>query len=240
MTHTVLILGANSDIGKAIATAFDKEGAHVHLAGRSVGDLDNYYRGRLRSSTLWEFDALDFQSHASFFDAIVPKPTIVISVFGVLGDQTGGQSNFDEVQKIVGTNFLGAVSILNHVANVFEVERSGQIIGISSVAGDRGRQSNYLYGASKAAFSAYLSGLRNRLFKSNVHVMTVKPGFVATRMTAGLVLPQRLTARPDEVATAIVRASHRRQDVLYVLPIWRLIMVIIRIIPETLFKRLNL
>jgi short-subunit dehydrogenase len=117
---------------------------------------------------------------------------------------------------------------------------SGTIIGISSVAGERGRASNYVYGAAKAGFTAFLSGLRNRLAAKGVRVITVKPGFVATRMTEGMKLPPRLTAQPEEVAAAILAATSRRFDVTYVRPIWWLIMAIIRLIPEPVFKKLKL
>ena len=112
--------------------------------------------------------------------------------------------------------------------------------GISSVAGERGRATNYIYGAAKAGFTAYLSGLRNRLAKTGVHVVTVLPGFVATKMTEGMDLPLRLTAQPGEVADAIVRAVERKTDVVYVRPIWRLVMFVIRSIPEFIFKRMRI
>ena len=111
---------------------------------------------------------------------------------------------------------------------------------MSPVAGDRGRASNYCYGAAKAGFTTYLSGLRNRLAGKGVHVVAVKPGFVRTRMTQGMKLPPALTAEPDEVAATIVRAEARRSNIVYVRPVWRLIMLVIRHIPETVFKRLSL
>jgi decaprenylphospho-beta-D-erythro-pentofuranosid-2-ulose 2-reductase len=123
------------------------------------------------------------------------------------------------------------------LANHFERRGSGTLVGISSVAGDRGRASNYVYGSAKAGFTAFLSGLRNRLAKKGVHVVTVKPGFVATRMTAGMNLPKALTAHPDDVARAVYRAFERKNDVIYILPIWWMIMRIICIIPEILFKK---
>ena len=129
---------------------------------------------------------------------------------------------------------------MNIIANDFEQRRSGTIIGISSVAGDRGRQSNYLYGSAKAALTTYLSGLRNRLARSNVHVVTVKPGFVRTKMTSGLALPGPLTAKPERVAADIFDAYQKRGDQLYTLWPWRYLMFIIRNIPEPVFKRLRL
>jgi short-subunit dehydrogenase len=126
------------------------------------------------------------------------------------------------------------------LANGFEARGSGTLIGISSVAGDRGRATNYAYGAAKAGFTAWLSGLRNRLAKRGVHVMTVLPGFVETRMTAGMDLPAKLTAKPAEVADAIYRGTQSGRNVIYVKPVWALIMAIIRNIPERVFKRLKL
>jgi short-subunit dehydrogenase len=138
------------------------------------------------------------------------------------------------------TNYVGAVSILNLVAHDYLQRRAGVIVGVSSVAGDRGRASKLLYGSSKAGFSAYLSGLRNKLAPSGVHVLSVKPGFVSTRMTAGMDLPPLLTATPEQVALAVYKAVIRRQNTLYVKWFWRWIMLVIRLIPEPLFKKLHL
>ena len=121
-----------------------------------------------------------------------------------------------------------------------EKNKNGFIVGVSSVAGDRGRKANYIYGSSKAAFSAYLSGLRNRLFESKIQVLTVKPGFVATKMTDGLDLPEKLTAQPEEVAKDIFVAQQKGKDILYTKGIWRLIMLIIKHIPEFIFKKLSI
>ena len=117
---------------------------------------------------------------------------------------------------------------------------SGCLVGISSVAGDRGRASNYVYGSAKAGFTAFLSGLRNRLAKQNVHVVTVKPGFVNTSMTEGMDLPAKLTAEPEEVANAIVKSVEKSRDIIYVRPVWQLVMAIIRNIPERIFKKTSI
>jgi short-subunit dehydrogenase len=130
--------------------------------------------------------------------------------------------------------------LLNTVAARMELRGSGAIIGVSSVAGDRGRASNYVYGSAKAGFTAFLSGLRNRLTKKGIRVMTVKPGFVRTKMTEGMKLPNPLTATPSEVGQAVVKAWQKKRDVIYVRPVWWVIMTIIRAIPEVVFKRLNL
>ena len=137
-------------------------------------------------------------------------------------------------------NFEGPASVLAVLANRFEARGSGTLVGISSVAGDRGRATNYIYGAAKAGFTAYLSGLRNRLAKKGVHVVTVLPGFVATRMTDGLDLPPKLTAEPAEVGEAIALAVEKKRNVIYVKPIWWLVMAVIRNIPEAVFKGLKL
>ena len=118
--------------------------------------------------------------------------------------------------------------------------KKGTIVGISSVAGERGRQSNYLYGSAKAGFTAYLSGLRNRLFHKGVHVVTVQPGFVYTSMTENLKLPALLTAKPEDVADAVYQRCKKKKNIIYVKWFWRWIMLIIKIIPEFMFKKLKL
>jgi len=140
----------------------------------------------------------------------------------------------------MATNYSGPALFLLAGARFLGGGRQGCIIGISSVAGDRGRGSNFVYGSAKAGLTAFLSGLRNRLSRTGIHVMTVKPGFVATSMTAGMKLPPLLTAKPDEVARAILKAHRARRNIVYVKPVWRLIMTIIAMIPEPIFKRLSL
>lgn len=240
----VLILGATSDIAKALAYTFAGQGfnpllaaRHSHRLATVVSDIN--IRHGVEAAAL-EFDALDFAGHASFYRNLPVQPDVVICVFGFLGDQQTAQTDFAEAQKIINTNYTGAVSILNIVANDFEQRHRGAIIGISSVAGDRGRQSNYIYGSAKAAFTAYLSGLRNRLYKVDVPVITVKPGFVRTKMTAGKPLPGPVTAKPDRVAADVYRAYLKHKDVVYTLWMWRFIMLIIRHMPEAIFKRLKL
>lgn len=244
MEENVLILGATSDIAVALARKFASEGFSITLAGRNLdrlraieGDLKIRYGGHVNSAA---FDALHFQGHSAFYHALPEKPDIVVCVFGVLGDQLYAQSDWQECERILTSNYVGAVSILNIVANDFEQRRRGTIVGISSVAGERGRQSNYLYGSAKAGFTAYLSGLRNRLFKSGVHVLTVKPGFVRTRMIENIRTPGPVTAAPKQVANQIFEAVRKRTNVIYVLPVWGVIMRVIRNIPEGVFKKLKL
>ncbi|MEM6522515.1 MAG: SDR family oxidoreductase [Bacteroidota bacterium] len=240
----ILILGATSDIGKAMAHAYAKENTKITLAARSLDHL-NPIKSDLEirfnvSVDIIEFDALDYKSHIKIVNSIDPVPDVVVCIFGVLGDQEEAQNDWVQASKIMETNYIGATSILEGFAKRMILQNKGVIVGISSVAGDRGRQSNYFYGSSKAAFTSYLSGLRNRLFKEKIHVLTVKPGFVKTKMTEGLDLPPLLTASPEQVASAIKRAVEKRKNSIYVLPIWRLIMFVIRAIPESIFKRLKL
>ncbi|GEP98605.1 SDR family oxidoreductase [Chitinophaga cymbidii] len=241
---TVLILGAASDMAVAIARKYATEKYAVQLAARKPEQLYALQQDlQIRAGvpvTTHAFDALDFASHPAFYRQLEVKPDIVICVFGYLGDQQAAQSDWNEAARILHTNYTGAVSILNVVAEDMAARQSGAIIGISSVAGDRGRMSNYLYGSAKAGFTAYLSGLRNRLFHTGVHVMSVQPGFVNTRMTENLTLPPLLTAQPEEVAKDIFKGAAARRNVIYTKWFWRYIMFIIRNIPEFIFKKLKL
>lgn len=186
-----------------------------------------------------EFDALNYGTHSDFYHQLKQKPDIVVSVFGILGQQSEAEINFEHAHRIIDSNFTGQVSILNIVANDFEKSKHGTIIGISSVAGERGRKSNYIYGASKAAFSTYLDGMRHRLYGSNVHVMTVKPGFVRTQMTAGLPLPKPVTAEPNQVANFIYKGILKKKNTIYTFPIWRWIMLLIKNIADLRFHKTN-
>ena len=241
---TILILGATSDLAQAIAKRYAAEGWHIILAARNKEMLGVISEDlRIRSTAEIEpieFDARDFSSHPNFYQSLKIKPDVVISVFGYMGDPLLARSDFDEAHQTIDVNYTGAVSILNIVAADFEARGKGSIVGISSVAGDRGRQSNYMYGSAKAGFTVYLSGLRNRLVKSGVHVMTVKPGFCRTKMTETLDLPAALTAEPEQVATAIFKGVEKKKNVVYTLWMWRWIMLLIRHIPESIFKKMEL
>ncbi len=241
----LLILGANSDLALALARRFARsEKAALFLASRDMELLnkraeDIRIRHGVRAEVLY-FDATDAAAHAGFYAGLDPKPDGVILAFGDMGDQKLAQKDAAETRKIFAVNLLGAVSILDIIAGDFERRGHGFIIGVSSVAGERGRQSNYVYGAAKTGLTVYLSGLRNRLCTSGVRVMTVLPGFMATKMTEGMDLPGLLTAAPEAAADAIYKAYLRKKDVIYVKWFWRWIMRIIRWIPEPMFKRLSL
>jgi len=239
----VLIVGAKSDIAKELAKEYARNGYNLYLAARrneSLSDLSSDIRIRYGVDVqLKELDITDFQSHVGFYESLNPKPLGVIVVSGYMADQKECEKDWAKTLNTINVNYTGPVSLLNIVANDMEQNKNGFIVGISSVAGDRGRKANYIYGSSKAAFSAYLSGLRNRLYDSKVQVLTVKPGFVNTKMTQGLNLPKRLTAEPRDVAVDIFKAQQNKKDVLYTKARWRLIMFIIKNIPEFMFKKLN-
>ncbi|RJP82057.1 MAG: SDR family oxidoreductase [Desulfobacteraceae bacterium] len=242
----LLILGANSDVAYAVAGAFaGHEKASILLASRNmellekkVQDLTIRYGVEV---SCCRFDVTDFESHASFYASLATKPDVVVYSAGYMpATQEEAQKNYKEALKILAVNFSGAAAMLEVIAADFERRGHGTIIGISSVAGERGRQSNYIYGSSKAAFNAYLSGMRNRLCRRGVHVMTVLPGFIHTKMTEGLDLPGLLTAKPEEVAEDIYRAFRKKKDILYTKWFWRWIMAVIKGIPEMVFKRMSL
>ena len=195
----VLLLGASSDMATAIARKFAQDKYDVILAGRNTLQLEEFktdveIRYQVKAAVA-QFDAVDFVSHSSFYNNLPFKPDITICIFGYLGDQQKSSTDWKEAQNVIQSNYTGAVSILNIISEDYAAKKKGVIVGISSVAGERGRQSNYIYGSAKAGFTAYLSGLRNNLFKFNVHVITVLPGFVYTKMTAELKLPHLLTQR---------------------------------------------
>ncbi|MCX6199253.1 MAG: SDR family oxidoreductase [Bacteroidetes bacterium] len=242
--RTAIILGAKSDMAKALAVNLAKRKVDLVLAARNAAEmkpmkmeLETAYH---ISVSLVEFDALNYSSHVSFMQQIPENSDAVFCVFGFLGNQELAEQNNKEMLKIIETNYVGAVSILELFASKFQQQRKGIIVGISSVAGDRGRQSNYFYGSSKAALTTYLSGLRNRLRVYNVQVLTVKPGYVKTAMTAHLQLPKFITATAEEVAEQIMHAIDSNRNEIYVLPIWRYIMLVIKLIPERIFKRMKL
>jgi decaprenylphospho-beta-D-erythro-pentofuranosid-2-ulose 2-reductase len=241
---TVLILGATSDMGYAIAKKFAAEGYDVQLTARKPEQLHAFQSDLQirygRKCSIHAFDVLDFTSHAAFYNSLSPKPDVSVCVIGYMNDNEKVIQDWSESLKTINTNYTGTVSILNIIASDYAQRGSGTIVGISSVAGNRGRQSNYIYGSAKAGFTAYLSGLRNALFKKGVHVMTVLPGFVYTKMTEHLKLPKPLTAQPADVANVIYHGVLKKSNVVYVKWFWRWIMFIITSIPEGIFKKLKL
>lgn len=241
----VLIVGAGSDIARACALRFAQAGHPIQLAARGgarrlTADATDIALRTGVAVSCHDLDILDTARHADFMDGLPALPAVVICAVGLMGDQAENQRDPTAAARVFRSNFEGPALLLGLIADRMEARGAGVIVGISSVAGERGRASNYIYGAAKAGFTAWLSGLRNRLSRSGVHVVTVLPGFVATAMTEGLDLPARLTAQPDEVAQAIFRAVARRRNVIHVRPVWALIMAIIRALPEPVFKRTRL
>ena len=242
--ETALIIGATSDIGRAIARRLARDGCALQLAARHAEDLAREVQDmRPRTTgavTAHHCDLLDADGGVSLLDGLEVLPDVAVCVVGLAGDQKAAERDGAVAQRVMRTNYVGPALLMAALAERFEQRGSGVLAGVSSVAGERGRASNYVYGSAKAGFSAFLSGLRNRLAGSGVHVVTVKPGYVRTRMTDGMNLPPALTAEPGEVAQAVVRAIRRRRNVVYVRRIWRPIMLIVRALPERIFKRTKL
>lgn len=243
---SVLVLGATSAIAQATIRLYAGRGAHLYLVARGAEKLavvaaDARVRGASEVNTR-VLDLDDLSAHASLLADVDQKLTnmdIVLVAHGVLGEQADAERDFATAEKVLLINFLSVVSLLTPIANDFEQRKGGTIVAISSVAGDRGRKSNYVYGTSKAALSVFLDGLRARLDRQGVSVVTIKPGFVATPMTAHL-KQGALFATPEQIAQGIVRAVDKKKDVVYLPWFWRPIMFIIRAIPERIFKKLNL
>lgn len=241
----VLILGATSPIAVATARALTAEGASAFvLAGRSPDKLkrvadDLAARFDVEVDTS-HYDAVDWQTHASWVAGLPWVPDAVVVATGLLGEQDQAQTDAEHAQAILTCNFNGVVTTLEPLAQAMQARGSGVIGVMGSVAGLRGRQSNYVYGSAKAGLHAYLSGLRNRLFSDGVHVTTALIGWVRTPMTAEFDLPAALVSEPAKVGQGLAKAMVRGKSVVYLPGYWRLIMWVIRSIPEALFKRLKL
>ncbi|MFR0689047.1 SDR family oxidoreductase [Enterobacterales bacterium AE_CKDN230030158-1A_HGKHYDSX7] len=242
----ILIVGATSAIAEATARRFATRGAELFLLARNQERLASLAEGLTACGASAvhsaSFDASDFSRHQGALAAALETLgglDLVLIAHGTLGDQKACEQDAAATLSELNTNALSVISLLTPLANYFEKQGHGSIAVISSVAGDRGRQSNYVYGTAKGALSIFLQGLRNRLFKSGVQVLTIKPGFVDTPMTAAF--PKGpLWATPEKVAGDIDKAIARGKDVLYTPGFWCLIMAIIRSIPELIFKRLSL
>ena len=239
---TVLIIGAKSDIAIAVAYKFASEGWNLQLTARNSAELevivnDIKIRHEIKVS-VYEFDILNFDTFDMTINSLDCLPQTVICTVGLLGNQANDEKNLLNSTLIMKTNYLGPSLFLGQIANHFENRGFGSIIGISSVAGDRGRSSNYIYGSAKSGFTSFLAGLRNRLFKSNVNVLTVVPGFVNTKMIKKIKTPMIITNSPEHIGRMIFK-NRFRSKVIYPFP-WRIILFIIKIIPERIFIRLKL
>jgi decaprenylphospho-beta-D-erythro-pentofuranosid-2-ulose 2-reductase len=242
---TLLVLGGTSDIGRATALHYAAAGWRVLLTARDAEagrrNADDIAARAGAAVSVHLLDVLDTECFRSFVDGLPVLPDTVVSVVGELGDQARAESDLEHAARVLRANFEGPALLLGLFAERFAARGSGTLVGVSSVAGDRGRGSNYVYGSAKAGFTAFLSGLRNRLASAGVRVITVKPGFVRTRMTSAMKLPPLLTAEPSEVGTAIYAAAEGGGgDVIYVRGPWRIVMTVISLLPEKVFKRLRL
>ncbi|WP_416826502.1 SDR family oxidoreductase [Ectobacillus polymachus] len=240
----VLILGATSGISKALAYHFASKKVDLILAGRDMEELgrlasDLEIRYEIHAKTI-NFDALKEEN--TFFERCIQLAGdldgMIVS-YGLMYDQKEMERNGSLIREMTDINYTSTIILLEEAARYFEKKQKGCICAISSVAGDRGRRSNYIYGASKGALTVYLQGLRNRLANSKVNVLTVKPGFVDTKMTYGLIKPTILVASPAKVAASIYQSILKKKEILYTPWYWFYIMKIIRLIPEKLFKRMK-
>lgn len=242
----ILIIGATSAIAAACCRLWAAEKASFFLVGRDADkleqtSLDLKARGAHRiHSHVIDLNQLD--AHPAMLDACfseLGKVDIALIAHGTLPDQKSCEQNVNLALSEFSNNGLNVMALLTLLANRMEIQRSGTIAVISSVAGDRGRSSNYLYGAAKASVNTFCEGLRARLFKAGVHVLTIKPGFVDTPMTQNLQIPKLLNTPPDKVARDILGAIERKKNTLYTPWFWRWIMLIIRLIPYPIFNRLS-
>lgn len=247
IVRSILIIGATSAIAEATARRFAATGACFYLVGRNSDRLTAIARDlEIRSGQSVHSESLDLDQldqHPALLtrvNQIFGGIDVALIAHGTLPDQAACQQSVATTLAALHTNALSVISLATLLANDFEQRRRGTLIAISSVAGERGRQSNYVYGAAKGMVSLFLQGLRNRLFNKGVQVITIKPGFVDTPMTAAFEKKGLLWAQPDQIAQGIVAAVERSRDEIYLPWFWRWIMLIIRQIPESVFKRLKL
>jgi short-subunit dehydrogenase len=242
-----IVVGATSTIAESVCRLWAARGYKLFLVARNEEKLkqiaqDLKVRGAAQVDT-FSMDANAFELHAPCFEAALKTMGKVDGIFiahGTLPDQKACETSFNVARAEIETNGLSVISLCTLAANHFEQQRQGDIAVISSVAGDRGRQSNYVYGAAKGMVSIFLQGLRNRLVKSGVHVTTIKPGFVDTPMTAAFDKGGPLWASADQVGAGIVAAIDKKRNEAYLPWFWWVIMNIIKHIPEFIFKKLKL
>lgn len=241
----MIILGSNSEVAQAFVERVLSKGEkfpNIYLFTSNTETTEKFAKHlEVKYLQQSEVISLDLMEEINYSNYDYISSPLLFCATGYLGEGTE-EALYDNknTERIIDINYAKLVPVMNFFAQKMEARRGGTIIALSSVAGDRGRQSNFIYGSAKAGFTAYLSGLRNYLFDKKVHVLTVKPGFMATKMTEGLPLNPKLTATPKQAANSIYKAYKSRKDVAYVLPIWWLIMMIIKNIPEFIFKKLKL
>lgn len=236
--QSILILGATSSIARACSEIFAARQAKLFLASRDISELERIAVDlRIRFAIKIDyafFDITQLDSHEIFFETVIHKMGTIDGVLMAVGliDKL-------DYQKVIAANFMGPISFLEHYVNYLAIQKKGFIIGLSSVAGDRGRKPNYVYGASKAALTTYLQGVRHYFYPSKVRILTIKLGLIDTKMVFGGKYPLYLAANPKKTAVKIIRALDKGRESVYIPGVWRIIMLIIRLIPEKIFKRLR-
>jgi short-subunit dehydrogenase len=246
MKKKILILGATSAIAKSCADLWSARGDDLFLVGRNKHKLDlikkNISKENKNKIICYTADLNTFEKHAEIVcnaDQELNGFDIAFIAHGVLPNQKNCEKDVNETMDAIKTNALSTISILTHLANYFINKKKGSIIILSSVAGDRGRASNYVYGSTKAMITTFASGLRQRLYKFNVAVLTIKLGFVDTPMTINF-KKGLLWSKPKFVAAKIVKANDYCKDEVYIPTFWNFLMVLIKIIPTNIFKRINI
>lgn len=236
----VLLLGANSDVAKEAIKLYVEKGYRVIAASRSTGELEKFAEqfavSAGRKVTVLPFDALDFNGHQAFYDSLPEKPHIVVYAAGFQIVNEEAMWNWAGTYRMMNTHYAGAVSILNIIAMDKGNTRLERIVGLSSLSGVRGRKSNFIYGSTKAAFTQYLAGLRQYLFSRNIIVNVIVAGYIRTKMTKGLNLPESLILEPSYIARAVVEAGKGFAIVPGVK--WKLIYRILKLLPESLVAKL--
>ena len=238
-----LVLGASSSVARNFARVAAETGADLILAGRDIADIDRTAAdARIRGGgrvDVRAFDAIDRSSHEDFVAELPRRPFNVFLAFGMLVPQETIDRDPALAQQVIAVNYLGAVSVLSRLAPRMADEGRGAIVVLSSVAGDRGRPSNYVYGSAKAGLNVYLQGLRASYAAKGISIITVKPGFLDTAMTYGMP-GMFLVASPEACASACLKFAAKGRDTAYFPGFWWFIMTIIKAIPERIFKRLRL
>jgi len=244
MTRWLLIIGSNSDIGIACARFFASKGFNVFLASRNIELCRKISSDiAIRYSVQTDYGHIDLEdtnSHSVFISNLQFSPDVTLISAGLMYSQLEAENNFQIAKKMIYANYLGVLSFSELIVKTLIKHNKGTLIYIGSVAGDRGKKSNYIYGSTKSAIETYTQGLEHRLNHTNIEIILVKPGFVDTKMTIDLNLPKILTAMPGEVAVEIYSAFINKKKIVYIRPIWRYIMLIIKLIPKFIFNKTSL
>lgn len=240
----VLIIGAKNELGIELANLYARNNYNLYLAGRSIKDIqdksDEIEKKYKVKSVLCELDVTDYNSHQKIYDSLIIKPIGVIYLAGYYPNIPLSTSKWSEALQTIEINYLGCMSLLNIVSNQFISDRRGFMISVTSVSGLRGRAKNYIYGSAKAGLIAYMSGLRNKMNKYNVNVLTVIPGFITSKKDKKGNYPRVLVTTPKKLALKIFNAQQSSKDVIYSSILWQFIMFVIKLIPEALFKKLKI